>query len=92
MHVMDGKELHYIREICQLLAHKSVETLGGSETAGVRSIDLDEIKKRVEGAHYDEPRVSRALEDMVHEGALVRDGFHWKTTPKFRSWMRSLDN
>lgn len=91
MEYIDAKEKYYIKEIARLLSSKSAESLGAPEGAGVKAIDLNEIKKRIEGAAYDEPRVMRALERMVHAGALEKSGFRWETTPKFTAWFRDFD-
>ena len=91
MMLVDAKERYYIREISRLVSSKSVETLGAPEGSGIKAIDLMEIKKRVDGAAYDEPRVMRALDRMVHAGALEKRGFLYQTTPEFPHFLRELD-
>ena len=91
MQFMDSKERYYMREIARLVSGKHTESLGNPEGSGTRSVELGEIKKMVDGATYDEPRVMRALDRMVHSGALQKSGFRWMTTPRFAAWFRDLD-
>jgi hypothetical protein len=92
MEFADARERMYMREIASLLAGKSVETLGGTEQGAIKSISLEEIKKRIDGADHDEPRLMRALDHMVHTGAIERRDFAWRTTPQFARWRRALEN
>ncbi|NUP90805.1 MAG: hypothetical protein HUU25_13470 [Candidatus Sumerlaeia bacterium] len=92
MMLIDAKEKRYMQEIGRLVSTKTCETLGAPEGGGKRSVDLNEIKKYIDGAAYDEPRVMRALDRMVHGGALAKTGFRWETTPEFAHFLRQLQD
>jgi hypothetical protein len=90
MLLIDAKEKYYLKEIARLLSGKTSEVLGAPEGTGAKSVDLGEIKKRIDGAEHDEPRVMRALDRMVHAGALEKSGFRWSTTPRFNAFCKEL--
>jgi hypothetical protein len=89
---MDSKEKRYIIDIARMLRSKTTDALGGSELTAKKTTTLDEIKKRVDGADHDETRVQRALNHMIHDGAIERSGFQYVTTPHFTAWMRDIQD
>lgn len=90
MLAVDMVEKRYMKEICRFLSAKTVETLGCSDASAKKSATLAELKKMVDGADHDEPRLSRALDHMTHAGWLEKDGFRWVTTPDFSHWKQEL--
>ena len=88
---LEPKERLYLLEIGRILFHRTSETLAGSAGMGRRTITMDEAKKNIDGARCDEPRVKRALDRMVNEGALLSEGMgKYITTPEFDRWFEKF--